>query len=297
MGSDGRPGEHVLRVASTKDVTVSAPEPVIHAGRRRRLSPWAATVTATAVSTYALDGVATAAGVLLVASHALGGLGHWHALVFLAVTYAAWGAGLRANLRANWSLLEQTGMSTNALSKAAHDLTRLRSTSDRDRRIASAAGYLATELAKEAPYYAGAFGAAVLSDSVSSTDAIVFLAGTNLGAAGYEYALARITRLVLRRRSPQAGASFDTDPAPGEYLVEHCSPVEPAETRTSNAPSSSTSLGRHGQDDDRRGSPLLQAGTARQSSAPHPRSPRFGDGPPSEREPDLSGQRPAAPAL
>jgi hypothetical protein len=223
--------------SSTKAGTVGAPEPVVHAGRRRRLSPWAATVAATAVSTYALDGVATAAGVLLVASHALGGLGHWHALVFLVATYAAWGAGLRANLRANWSLLEQTGMSTNALSKAAHDLTRLRSTSDRDRRIASAAGYLGLELAKEAPYYAGAFGAAVLSDSVSSTDAIVFLAGTNLGAAGYEYALARLTRLVLRLRSPRAGASFDSDPVPREYLAEHSSRVEPAETRTNNASS------------------------------------------------------------
>jgi hypothetical protein len=200
---------------------------MIHAGHRRRLSPWAATITATAVSTYALDGVATAAGVLLVASHALGGLGHWHALVFLAATYAAWGMGLRANLRANWSLLEQTGMSTNALSKAAHDLTRLRSTSDRDREIASAAGYLTTELAKEAPYYAGAFGAAVLSDSVSSTDAIVFLAGTNLGAAAYEYALSRITRLVLRRRSPQARPSCDTDPVPREDLPEDSSRVEP----------------------------------------------------------------------
>jgi hypothetical protein len=283
--------------SSTDDVTVKAPEPVVHAGRRWLLSPWAATVTATAASTYALDGVATAAGVLLVASHALGGLGHWHALVFLAATYAAWGAGLRANLRANWSLLEQTGMSTNALSKAAHDLTRFRSTSDRDRRIASAAGYLGLELAKEAPYYAGAFGAAVLSDSVSSTDAIVFLAGTNLGAAGYEYALARITRSVLRRRSPQACASFDTDPVPRAYLAEHYSRVEPDEARTSNASNRSTSLGRHDQDDDRRRSPLLQAGTASQSSAPHPRSPRFGDGPPSEREPDFTGQRPAAPTL
>jgi len=36
--------------------------------------------------------------------------------------------------------------------------------------------YLGLELVKEAPYYAGAFGAAVVSDSVSSTDAIVFLA-------------------------------------------------------------------------------------------------------------------------
>ena len=71
-----------MSVLDTQDVTVNAPEPVVPAGRRRLLSSWAATVTATAVSTYALDGVATAAGVVLVASGALGGVGSWHALVF-----------------------------------------------------------------------------------------------------------------------------------------------------------------------------------------------------------------------
>ena len=60
---------------------------------RRPWTPWAVTITATAISTYALDAVATAAGMLLVASHALSGLQHWQALVFLAATYAAWGAG------------------------------------------------------------------------------------------------------------------------------------------------------------------------------------------------------------
>ena len=200
------------------------------ATRRRLLAPWALTVTATALSTYALDAVATAAGVLLVATHALDGLQHWHALVFLAATYAAWGAGLLANLRANWSLLERTGTSTNALSKAAHDLTRHRTDSVRARRIASAAGYIATELAKEAPYYAGAFGAALVTDSVSSTDAIVFLGGANLGAAAYEYGLARATRWGLRRR--RACASFDTDWVPGEYLADYYHRVEPDERRT-----------------------------------------------------------------
>jgi hypothetical protein len=196
---------------ASKDRTARTPEVAARADRRRLLTPWAVTVTATAVSTCALDGVATAAGVLLVASGALHDLQHWQTLVLLAASYAAWGAGLRANLRANWSLLEQTATSTNALSKAAHDLTQRRTASVRARRIAAAAGYLGTELAKEAPYYAGAFGAAVLSTSVSSSDAIVFLAGTNLGAAGYEYGLARVTRSLLRLRSPRTHASIETD--------------------------------------------------------------------------------------
>jgi len=165
----------------------------MHASARR----WGVTLTATAASTYALDAVATAAGVALVASGALHGLDHALVLAFLAASYVAWAAGLRVNLGANWALLERTGTSTNVLSKAAYDLTgRAR---PRTRRVAAAAGYVVTELAKEAPYYAGAFGAALVSDSVSSNDALLFLAGANLGAAAYEYGLARLTRAFLLR--------------------------------------------------------------------------------------------------
>jgi hypothetical protein len=115
--------------------------------------------------------------------------------------YAVWGAGLRVNLAANWSLLTCTRASTNVLSKAAHDVARARGAGPRMRRFAASPGYVLTELAKEAPYYASASGAVLLSDSVSGSDAIVFLAGTNLGAGLYEYGLARATRAYLRRRT------------------------------------------------------------------------------------------------
>ncbi len=166
---------------------------------RRALSAWMITLAATAASTYALDAVATAAGVLLVASGLLSGLDHSLVLAFLAATYVLWGVALRANLGANWLLLRRTGTSTNVLSKAAFELTGRRGA--RVQRVAAGAGYVATELAKEAPYYAGAFGAAALTNSVSSNDALLFLAGTNLGAAAYEYVLARLTRRLLRRRT------------------------------------------------------------------------------------------------
>ena len=194
---------------------------------RRALSAWLITMVATVASTYALDAVATAAGVLLVASGLLSGVDHVLVLVFLGATYVLWGVGLRANLRANWSLLERTGTSTNALSKAAFELARRRAS--RVQRIAAATGYVATELAKEAPYYAGAFGAAALTDTVSSTDALLFLAGANLGAAAYEYGLARLTRgLLIRRRY----ASFDSDWVPRDYLADYYRVVEPDERET-----------------------------------------------------------------
>jgi hypothetical protein len=94
---------------------------------------------------------------------------------------------------------------------------------------AAGAGYVATELAKEAPYYAGTFGAAVLTDAVSSTEALIFLAGANLGAAAYEYGLARLTRGFLARGRT---ASFDTDWVPREYLADYYRVVEPDERET-----------------------------------------------------------------
>ena len=160
---------------------------------------WGITVAATAASTYALDFVASACGLGLMASGFMAASGHVDALLFLAFSYAMWGAGLRVNLKENWALLTATGTSTNVLSKAALDIVRLRTTSERLQKLAASAGYTATEIAKEAPYYAGAFGAVLFTDSITSNQAIIFLGGANLGAALYEYGLARLVRAFLRR--------------------------------------------------------------------------------------------------
>ena len=162
---------------------------------------WAVTVVATGLSTCALDLVATGAGALLATSNLLDGTSRVALVGFLAVTYLLWAAGLRANVVANWCLLEQTGTSTNLVSKVMFELARRRTSSRRAARAASAAGYVGTEIAKEVPYYAGAFGTALFSDAVTSTDAIVFIAGTNIGAAVWEYGVARLSRTVLKRRS------------------------------------------------------------------------------------------------
>ena len=116
---------------------------------RRALSAWMITVAATAASMYALDAVAMAAGVLLVASQLLSGLDHSLVLAVLAATYVRWGIGLLANLHANWQLLRRSGTSTNALSKAAFELTGQRVR--RAQRVAAGAGYVATEFAQETP--------------------------------------------------------------------------------------------------------------------------------------------------
>jgi hypothetical protein len=176
----------------------AAPPPA-HGPHGRRGGAWVVTVLATAASTYALDAFAIVVGTALAASGFLAGLDRSLLLAFLAATYVLWGAGMRANLAANWHLLARTGTSTNAVSKAAHDMARARGAGPRLRRRAASAGYVVCELAKEVPYYASASGAALLSDAVSTGDAIVFLAGTNVGAAVYEYAVAGATQTFLRR--------------------------------------------------------------------------------------------------
>lgn len=160
---------------------------------------WIITVAATAISTYALDVIATAAGLILVFLGLLDSAAYSHVLLFLACTYIFWAAGLHVNLKANWALLEATDTSTNVASKIAYDVVKYRTSSSRARRIAADIGYVGTEFAKEAPYYAGAFGAVLLSDSVSAREAIIFLAGANLGAAAYEYGLAQLVRAHLRQ--------------------------------------------------------------------------------------------------
>ncbi len=195
-------------------------------GAPGRRAAWGLSVVATVLSTYALDLVATAAGLLVVATGLLSGLGAGWLVAALAGSYVGWGLGLRVNLAANVRLLETTGTSTNVVSKAAFELTRRQGSGVR--RLAASSGYVATELAKELPYYAGAFGAAALTDTLLTADAVAFLAGANLGAAAYEFALGRGTAAVVTHRL----GDFDTDWVPAHYLRDYYRRVEPDEVAT-----------------------------------------------------------------
>lgn len=196
------------------------------------LRAWAATGVATLASTYALDAISAATGAALVASGLLDGAGLGAAAALLAASYLAWGAALRPSLAANWDLLERTGASTCLPSKIAHDVARRRRFGLRGRRLATAAGYVGAELVKEAPYYFGAAGAAALAEGVSAADAVVFLAGANLGAAAYEFGLARATRRYLSSAEPPGYASFEDDWDAARYLAEYYRAVEADERHT-----------------------------------------------------------------
>lgn len=210
---------------------VGAAKPSVRAfsGTRR----WAATAGASLLTAYALDLFATALGLLTVASGMLSGIGYVEALLILLASYVFWGSGLWACLKANWALLQRTGACTNILAKAGHDLAVRLGWSLRGRKVAAYVGNTATELAKEAPYYAGAGGFALFTDSVSAIDAIVFLAGANTGAAIYGFALARGLGYFLARLAKRGVyASFDTEWEPAAYLKEYYSEIEPEERAT-----------------------------------------------------------------
>lgn len=195
--------------------------------------PWTATGVATLASTYLLDLVSAAAGAALVATGLLHGIGPAAAAGVLVASYLAWGGALRPSLAANWALIERTGGSTCLPSKIAHDLVLRRNGSLRTRRIATATGYVGAELAKEAPYYLGVAGAALVVEGMTSTDALVFLAGANLGAAAYEYGLAYGTQgLLARMPASRRHAAFETDWSPGRYLADYYREVEPDERLT-----------------------------------------------------------------
>jgi hypothetical protein len=183
---------------------------------RAGLLSWVVSLGATVASTYALDAFAAAVGTAAVAADLLTPVGTPALVALLLLSYAAWGWGLHANVRANWALLTTTGTSTNILSKAAYEVARRRRAGVRAHRVAAATGYVGTELAKEVPYYLGAFGAAVLTDSITSHEALVFLIGANLGAALYEYLLSRATGAFVRRRGPdELTATAGTTPSTG----------------------------------------------------------------------------------
>jgi hypothetical protein len=173
--------------------------------RRRPLIRWSITAVATALSALALDVAATGFGVVLVATGVLASVPLPALVGVLAASYGAWAFGLRSNLRANADLLAATGASTNALSKLCFDAARHRGWSDRVTRRASGTGYVVLEAAKELPYYAGAFGSTLVASTVGAAEAVVFLVGTNVGAAGWELAVARLTHRGLAWRSRQAG--------------------------------------------------------------------------------------------
>lgn len=198
----------------------------------RPVERWAATIVANVLSTYALDTICTAAGVILVATGLPSQLDVGAALTVLALSYILWAGGLSRSLAENWRLLEATGTSTSVLSKFAFDLSGGWAERVGARQWLVAAAYVVFKLVKESPYYAVAFGLAAATDAVSGVDALVFLAGANVGAAAYEFGLGWSTHVLLEKRARAEYASFDREWSASDYLAEYYGEVQPDERET-----------------------------------------------------------------
>ncbi len=165
---------------------------------KEKLGRWGITVGANVASTYALDGTAVIAGLALTKTGIQEHVSTETLIGFLAASYGVWFKGLYENVKENWKLLEEQGVSTSALSKAFHDYSKSKGWSERSQRLATAAGYVGLEIAKELPFYLGAFGSATFFEGISDKDAITFLAGANIGGGFYEYTLAKGTKMARK---------------------------------------------------------------------------------------------------
>ena len=156
--------------------------------RRERLAPraqrrpgraWLATAVATAASTYALDAAATAAGVALAASGAAARRGRGLGCCASSAPRTSSGApACGRNLRANWALLQRTGTSTNALSKAAHDLAALRGRRPRPAPGARRPATSRPRSPRRRRTTRARSARRCVSDAIAVGDAIVFLGGS-----------------------------------------------------------------------------------------------------------------------
>ena len=177
---------------------------------RTKATRWGVTVGANVGSMYALDGVASVVGIggawtaekinhmVTENPHALDTVPKSVLLPVLGASYYAWWRGVRPNLEQNWHLLEETGVSTNALSKFMYDRAEKMKSSEKKQKLASKVGYVGLELVKEWPYYTAALGAAAVSKDISTQESLIFLASANIGAAGYEAGLGQVTKKFLR---------------------------------------------------------------------------------------------------
>ena len=175
---------------------------------KTKLEKWGITVGAFVASTSVIDYMAFMTGTAAVivdkaAEHPIDNVNTAGMLALLAGTYLTWGAGMRKNIKQNWELLEHEGWSTNAPSKAMHDLAESKGYSEKWQKRLTGAGYVATEAVKELPWWVGA-GLAEYTDLLSFKESLLFIAGANIGATLYEYGAAYGTEAYLRFKEKRA---------------------------------------------------------------------------------------------
>lgn len=161
------------------------------------------TIPLTLVSTSALEAVSIASGTFLAGVNPFSEADPRLAIGALLLSYGFWFSGMAVNARQAWNMLEETGVSVSWWAKVGHDASKKLTDSQTIQKAASYTGFTAMELAKEIPWWLGAFGGKfAISQAAPEYNThnmeFSFLMGANVGATFYNYFQAGGVEGILR---------------------------------------------------------------------------------------------------
>lgn len=157
----------------------------------------------TLLSSFGLEVVAIGGATITAGINPFANLDAKYAVGAVVVSYIPYLTSLFKNADQSWKSLQETGISVNIFAKAGYDLSKNITGSQKLQKFSAYSGFLGSELAKEIPWYIGAFaGKEIMSGWVpelyTPNIEYAFLAGANVFAAGYLYAQAGGVELALR---------------------------------------------------------------------------------------------------
>lgn len=171
-------------------------------------------------SSALLEGVALVGAKLAIEKQIFAGWDPKLAVAALVVSYIPLVHGTLTNAKQAWNTLEEGGVSVSPGAKFSYDVAKNRTSNERVQKIATYIGFSFFEVAKEIPWYVGAFwgdSVAQLAEKAPLVGALVeplisnltpthevtneelaYLTGANVFATGYQYAQALAIGGTLR---------------------------------------------------------------------------------------------------
>lgn len=156
----------------------------------------------------------------------LAGLDSKYAIAAVALSYIPLITGTLKNAEQAWYSMKELGVSISTPAKIGYDLSRIFTKNEKIQKVSTYAGFLGFELAKELPWYAGAFaGKEVMNgwipERYTPNIEYAFLAGANVAGAGYQYAQAGGIEVLLRGIRNRRGGPKITDDVLSNSENEH----------------------------------------------------------------------------
>lgn len=155
------------------------------------------------VSSSSLEAVALVGASLAAGLNPLAGQDPKIAVAALVLSYIPLITGTLQNADQAWKSLNETGASVSFLAKIGYDLSRNVTKNERIQKVATFTGFSVIELAKEIPWYIGAYAGKEglligATEYYTSNMEFSFLAGANIFGAAYQYVQAGAVEGILR---------------------------------------------------------------------------------------------------